>query len=209
MTAQTLEQWNEQYGTDTFAESTRPKGFEFDIGVAYPVSVKAAKICTSQRGSRQVELTLNILKGEDVAGQTKVWLELPKQPVVDPTLAPDKMRTRVLRRRDDLLAVYGSADPKRFAVYKERIKNDHGRYDYVGHDGERLTSDAFKAREREVNQNMMDYGDELHGYEDGHTLEELTDTFFYLSKAERKDKPEYPWTNVYTLRPEKLPLFGE
>ena len=216
---QTLESWNEKFGSNeelADAKTSDARGgksrFEMDLDVAYPVSVKRARIVTSQRGKRQLELTLNVLKGEEVAGETRAWLELPKQPEADLALEQSKgidvVRKIILRRRDDLNRIYAAADPKQFAVYAERTKGEDGKYHYIGHDGKELSNDAYRAREREVKLAMLAYADDLFE-RDGEDLDDLVDTFFYMAKVANKEKPQYPYVNYYTYRPDKLPVFGE
>lgn len=201
-----LQDWESKFGTnDKFSASNRV-GFDFELDVAYRVEVKSAKIIETRRKDICLQLELSILDGADEVGTTREWITLPKQ-ASDEKMPGDTVRKLTFRRRDDLQRILSVAQPEKFAVYVDR-KQEDGKAIYIGPDGKEMSFGEFKEREKEVNSAVMELTDAWHE-EVGAPVEDLSGASFYMVKAPNKRNADYPYTNVYNFKPEKIPVFGE
>jgi hypothetical protein len=178
-----LDEWNAQHGIDEdeLAKATSNR-FEFEFGKSYAARVTSSKALTSSFGSRQIELKLDILNGdESVAGKTTEWITLPKQPETDCSLKKETVAQLTMRRRDDLRVLLAAAEPDTYTIPP-------------GTKGKEWEKKAF-----EINKLVMARADELHReIEDnagGGGIPGLQDAVLYFVKVPNKKKPEYPYTN--------------
>lgn len=210
---QSLADWNEKFGeNDQFVGSQSGGRFEFEQDVAYRVRVKSDKVVRTKRDEIQLELQLEVLDGDAVAGSTREWLTLPKQPT-DEKLKAETVRKITLRRRDDLQRILSCSPDysSTCAIWDDRTVED-GKVVHIKN-GSVLDAPAFRAAEKAANLETMKVSDQCH-----EELElalnpqfslGLEGTEFWLVKAKNASKPQYPYTNIYNVMPEKYPLFGE
>lgn len=203
----TLSEWSEKYGENE--SFTRPvkSGFTYEQDVAYSVRVKAAKVIKTKRNEIQLQLDLDVLDGEESAGTSREWLTLPKQ-VTDSNLKDELVRKLTLRRRDDLQRIL-SASPgyKSAQIWDAReVVDGKVRHSF---EGTPLDFKSFREREKAVNAFVMQVTDEWHEDPGSDLSEGLTGAEFFLVKAANKSKPQYPYTNIYNVRPDKVQVFGE
>ncbi len=213
-----LDDWNKKFGgaegMDPFANDKGKRGFDFRLDVAYLSHLKKATLVRSQRGDEQIRLLFGILAhdsddapeiGESLEHITLPWQESDKNMQRD-------TRERVLRMRvDTLKRIYSAAIPSQYAPYdKTDADPATNKKRYLDFTGQPLTNGRYEERQQDINEKLMIL---LEGLKDnlaneGGELEELAGTFLYLHKKPNARNADYPYTNYYVNRPEKLPVFS-
>lgn len=203
---QALEDWNMQFGAEDFTQPSKGgnnSSFPLEFEKNYPVRVKRARLSTSTRGSRQLELEVAILDrdGEE-AGIRKEWLTLPKQPTTDVGQPAENVLKWTMRRRDDLGKVLAGADSRKYGLYAQRKRDDNAKVNiYIDHDGNIMSKEALDERGRFINKNIMDCADAMHealAAGDTQDLDPVIGAEFFIVKVENPKNEKYPYTNVYS-----------
>lgn len=190
-----LDEWNAQHGGDE-EDFCKPQSnrYQFDYDTTYKVRVTDAKAVKSSFGSRQIELKLEVVNGDEVEGNVTEWVALPKQPETDAKLDKATVAKLTLRRRDDLRTVLAAGDAEHYSVPSD------------------LKGPAWEARAYEVNKRVMHESDKLHLEieQDGVvSLPHLIDATLFVVKVANKKKPDYPYTNWYAQPKKGVPMHGE
>lgn len=212
-----LEEWNAKFGgdpgMDPFANDRGRRGFDFQMDTAYLVRLKKATLVRDTFGNEQIRFLVSVLGGDSedapVVGECQEHITLPWQES-DKRLDRD-MRERVLRMRvDTLKRIYSAAVPSQYAPYDKTDADPvTNKKRYLDFDGQPLTQGRYEERQQAVNERLMVTLDGLKSRLEGEggEVEELADTYIYLSKKENKKNAKYPHTNWHAQRPAKLPVF--
>lgn len=205
--AMNLDQWNAQFEGDNKIELFRvaDKGFTFELDVAYPVTVREAKVVRSSKGDVQLQLDLDVKDGDETIGSKREWLTLPKQES-DLKLTRENAEKATQRRFDDMLRVLGAAFPKVYKSYAEKIEKPGQKPIFKDFDGNIIVGDAWATRATERQTKCVAFTDALHGRLD-ESIDELEGTSLWLVKASNKRDARYPYTNWYDAQPSKVPMF--
>lgn len=214
---QALEDWNAQFGAEDFTQPSKGNGvsiFELEFEKNYPVRVKRARLSTSTRGSRQLELELSVLDREgEEAGTRKEWLTLPKQPSTDVGQPPESVRKWTMRRRDDLGKVLAGADSRRYGLYAKRVRDDNSKQNvYTDHEGNIMDKEALDQRSLFINKNIMDCADAMHeaiSAGDTADLDPIIGSEFFVVKVKNPKSEKYPYTNLYCAPDTRKPMWYE
>lgn len=205
-----LHEWNEQFGKiDAFAQKPRV-GFDWEFGTAYPVEVTRAEIVKSQKGDVQIKASLIVRNGDGddaaEAGRAIEYFTLPKQ-TSDMDKSFDLVTNLTKRRMADVVRILSAANREEYALYAN-CESVGGRKTYYDFAGNKMTDDTFKSRQSHIHDMIMIWIEDAHKNV-GSTLDSLAGTRFYLMKKENPRSKDYPYTNIYALRPDKLPVFGD
>lgn len=211
-----LREWNAENGEVKLFESPREKktGFAPELDTSYPVKITDAKVVTSSRGDKQVELSLDYLAtegGDEVLGKRREWLTLPWQDS-DKKMS-NELRERVTQRRIlDVLRILSAAAPQQYSLYDKRLEPAHkyGKTKFIDFDGEEMTEDDFAERTQEIQTRCVKFAEELRfNAEDGSEVEKLIGTELYLTKATNAKDERYPYSNWYARRPNKGKVYQQ
>lgn len=203
----TIESWEAKFGSnDQFTASNRI-GFDYELNVAYPAQIKTAKIIKNKRDivCLQLDLVLQNADRSENIGSAREWLDLPKQ-AADEKFDIAMVRKITLRRRDDLQRLVSLSDAK-FCIFADRI-TDGGKVKYLDRNGQAMNQGDLRAREKEVNEAVMELADEWHD-QVGETVADLEGAEFWIVKAPNPKHANYPYTNIFSAKPTKFPLVGE
>lgn len=206
-----LKEWNEQFGeVKLFDENAEKKGFQPELDVAYPVKIAGAKVVTSSRGDKQVELSLEYLTAEEdgeLLGKRKEWLTLPWQDTDKSGKMTKEIVEKVTQRRIlDVLRILSAAAPADYSLYAERREpaTKYGKTKFIDHDGEEMDDTDFTERTQEIQTRCVKFAEKLRfETEDGEDIDLLPGTQLYLTKATNAKDERYPYSNWYAFRPRK------
>lgn len=200
-----VESWGQRYGSNEEYVKSARVGFDYELNVAHPVKITAAKIIQTKREEVCLAIDVEILERGEVIGKAKEWFTLPKQ-VTDDRLAADVVRKLTFRRRDDIQRIFHGAEPQ-FAKFAKRELRD-SKPVYFDETGAELDNKAYTEREKTVNAAIMEWCDAAHE-QVGESVDMLIGVEFYIVKAPNKRNADYPYTNVYNMRPDTIPVLGE
>ena len=205
-----LNEWNEQFGgIDPFAQSKRP-GFDYTYEVAYPVEITRAEVVKNKQGDVQIKASLKIHKGDgddaEEAGRSIEYFTLPKQST---DLNKDfELVTKLTKRRmADVVRLLSAANREEYALYA-KCEMVGGRKTYYDFAGAKMSSDAFASRQSHIHDMISIWIDAAHDNLGGQ-LGDLDNARLYLMKKENPKTKDFPYVNLYALRPDKLPIYGE
>jgi hypothetical protein len=188
----------EKAASNADAPYVAPGDMPLEQEIAYKVEVQYATLHKNNFGDKQVMLKLRVLTDSDETqvGTHTEYLTLPFQESDMQVADQEMVRKRHARRVQDVTRIFSACEPERFALYER--KEDETFY---GFDGQPLSKEGFKAREKVIGEATLDMVDHIHSLSMGDAVEVLSGTRFYLRRMPNQKKPRYPFTNFYAKRP--------
>lgn len=205
-----LENWHQTFadlplfGDGAFANNTGLRSDNLDVfqtDVAYHVTLGRAVVVKSDyAGDIQIEVDY-ALEG---FRPKKVWYTLPMQES-DIRREAEQVTWITQKRMRDISLLYAAAIPSMFALY-DVVHTDGPDKRFVGVDGRVMDNEAFGARRKVLEGNLVEAVKALHE-KLGQPVRELEGTKLFMVICKNLKKPKYPFVNIYRQAPYKYPLW--
>lgn len=211
-----LSEWMSTYGEADYETPEKSKGgLTIHLNVNYPVTVRHAAVCRSERGAVQVVLDMDVRDGKTdaIVGNFRDWIELPFQPVTDLQLGDKEKVERLTKmRRNWLLTFLSFVDPKKYRV--GALSSNEANGNALWSDWEtqaQMTASQVEERRLLINREVLAFAKEQHRLLEDMNEVPLDDWAGIELWHHRKENPrnaKYPYCK-YTRHPDKsMPVFS-